>query len=249
MRFDVEQATSLLVEGHRQRRQVQTSWPGPSGSEEAYAVQAAVARRLGSIGGWKVGAKSSGEIPNAAPMLAELIRPSPVEWPKDTLHMRGVEAEIAFHIGRDIGPRTEPLGEDEIFAAVDSVHVAIEVVDTRLADWKNADRLWVLADNQSNGGFVYDPAGVPWRGQDFTDAAVRLTIDGQTAVEGRGGNPAGDPRWLLVWLVNHCVRHRGGLTAGTFVTTGSYTGMIFVDPGATVEAEFSGLGRAVVRFA
>jgi 2-keto-4-pentenoate hydratase len=249
MRFNVEQAASLLAEGRRQRRQVQTFRPGPSRAEEAYAVQAAVARQLGPIGGWKVGAKSPNETPNAAPMFAELIRPSPVEWPKDTLHMRGVEAEIAFRIARDIAPRTEPLNEDEVFAAIDTVHVAIEVVDTRLADWENADRLWVLADNQSNGGFVYDPIGVPWQGQDFSDAPVKLTIGGRVAAEGRGGNPAGDPRWLLVWLVNHCAHHRGGLSAGAFVTTGSYTGMIFVDPGTTVEAEFPGLGRAAVRFA
>jgi 2-keto-4-pentenoate hydratase len=73
---------------------------------------------------------------------------------------------------------------------------------------------------------------------------VRLIIDGRVAVEQKGGNTAGDPRRLLHWLIDHAVRRRGGLRAGTMITTGSYTGMIFVDKGARVEAEFEGVGRA-----
>ena len=160
-----------------------------------------------------------------------------------------IEAEIAFCIGRDIEPRSEPLPRDEIWASVESVHAAIEIVDTRLADWREADRLWVLADNQSNGGFVYAPDGIAFRDQSFAEVPVRLTVDGRSRAEGRGGNPAGDPRWLVEWLVNHCARGRGGLRAGTMVTTGSYTGMIFLEPGASVAASFDGIGTAEVSFA
>jgi 2-keto-4-pentenoate hydratase len=162
--------------------------------------------------------------------------------------MIGIEAELAFRVGRDITARHDPMDRDEIWAAIESVHAAIEIVDTRLDGWRQADRLWVLADNQSNGGFVYDPIGVPLNGSSFADAPVRLRVNGSTVVESKGGNPAGDPRWLVEWLVNHCVRSRGGLRAGMFVTTGSYTGMPFVEPGAWVEAAFDGIGIVVVHF-
>jgi 2-keto-4-pentenoate hydratase len=246
--FDVNQAASLLVEARLQGRQVRVFQPGPADPEQAYAVQDAVAGRLGPVGGWKVGAKAPDATPNAAPILASLMKPAPASWPPGMLHMRGVEAEVAFRIARDLEPQGQRLAEQDVYGSIRSVHVAIEIVDTRLCDWRNVDRLWILADNQSNGGFVFDPVGMPWRGNDFSDVPVRLAVDGRVVVEGRGGNPAGDPQWLLVWLVNHCVQCRGGLRAGTIVTTGSYTGMIFVEPGATVEAEFSGLGSASVHF-
>ena len=137
---------------------------------------------------------------------------------------------------------------DEIWASVESVHAAIEIVDTRLANWREADRLWVLADNQSNGGFVYDPDGIAFRDHSFAEVPVRLTVNGRSYAEGRGGNPAGDPRWLTEWLVNHCAQRRGGLRAGAMVTTGSYTDMIFVQSGASVEATFDGIGTATVSF-
>jgi 2-keto-4-pentenoate hydratase len=248
MDFDVDLAASLLIEARLQGRQVKVFQPGPAQPEQAYAVQDAVARRLGPVGGWKVGAKAPDAPPNAAPILSDLMKPSPANWPSGKLHMRGVEAEIAFRIARDLDPQSEPLAKQEVYDAIGSVHAAVEIVDTRLTEWRDADRLWVLADNQSNGGFVFDPIGIPWRGDDLSDAPVRLLIDGRSVVERRGGNPAGDSRWLLVWLVNHCVRHRGGLRAGTLITTGSCTGMIFVDPGVTVDVEFAGLGSARVHF-
>jgi 2-keto-4-pentenoate hydratase len=248
MSFDVEHAASLLVEARRQHVQVGALAPGPARPEDAYAVQDAVARRLGPVAGWKVGARAPGHLPNAAPLLATLVRPSPANWPSSSLHMIGIEAELAFRLGGDVPPREGAVSRDEIWGAVESVHAAIEIVDTRLAGWREADRLWVLADNQSNGGFVYDPHGPPVSRTSLADASVRLVVDGHTLVEGRGGNPAGDPAWLVEWLVDHCVRYRGGLRAGTFVTTGSCTGMQFAKPGAVVEVTFDGIGTAAVRF-
>lgn len=248
MSFDVGRAASLLVEGRKQHRQIEPFSPGPANAEDAYAVQDEVARRLGPLGGWKVGTKAPGEIPNAAPLFADLVRPSQADWPSSSLRMIGVEAELAFRIGREVEPRSEPIPRDEIWAVIASVHAALEIVDTRLANWKEADRLWLLADNQSNGGFVYDPAGIPVGDRSFAEAPVRLLIDGRVAVEGRGGNPAGEPRRLVEWLVNHCAQRRGGLRAGMFVTTGSYTGMLFVEPGASVEAAFDGIGSVSVHF-
>jgi 2-keto-4-pentenoate hydratase len=248
MRIDVERAASLLVKARREHRQITPVAPGPARPEDAYAVQDAVARRLGPVAGWKVGARAPGQVPNAAPLLAALVRPSPADWPSSSLHMIGIEAELAFRLGRDVPPRDAVVGRDEIWGAVESVHAAIEIVDTRLAGWRKADRLWVLADNQSNGGFVYDQRGAPVPGTSLADASVRLVVDGHTVVEGRGGNPAGDPAWLVEWVVDHCARYRGGLRAGTFVTTGSYTGMQFAKPGAVIEATFDGIGAAAVRF-
>jgi 2-keto-4-pentenoate hydratase len=248
MSFDVDRAAAALVDGRRKRRLVASFAPNPASVGDAYAVQNSAARSLGPIGGWKIGAKSPTDLPNAAPLLADLMRPSPAVWDSASLHMIGIEAEIAFRIARTIPSRSTPLSRNEAWASIGSVHAAIEIVDTRLSDWRDADRLWLLVDNQSNGGFVYDPNGVAWEEQDFSDAAVRLSVNGATIAAGRGGNTAGDPRWILHWLLDHCARHRGGVAAGALVTTGSYTGMAFVEAGATVEATVEGIGSVQVRF-
>jgi 2-keto-4-pentenoate hydratase len=248
MSFDIERAAAALLAARTEHRLIEPFAPGPTDVDEAYAVQDAVVRTLGRIGGWKVGAKAPGETPNAAPLLADVIRPSPAAWPSSSLHMIGVEAEIAFRLGRDVEARTEPVPRCETWASVDSVHAAIEIVDTRLANWKHAERLWVLADNQSNGGFVYAADGIAFCDLSLAEAPVRLAIGGRTVIEAKGGNPAGDPRWLFEWLVTHCAQCRGGLRAGSLVTTGSYTGMLFVDPGVCVEAAFEGIGSVQVCF-
>ncbi|MFB9262423.1 2-keto-4-pentenoate hydratase [Bradyrhizobium erythrophlei] len=248
MTFDIQSAASMLIEARSTSRQITPFSPGPTTADESYAVQDAVAARVGPVVGWKVGAKALGDTPNAAPLMAGLVRASRAEWPSSAFHMIGIEAELAFRLDRDIAARSAPVSREEVWASIGSVHAAIEVVDTRLADWKNADRLWVLADNQSNGGFVFDPQGVRARNASFADVPVRLTVDGRAIADRRGGNPAGDPRWLVEWLVNHCVRFRGGMRAGMFMTTGSCTGMVFVEPGAVVQAVFDGIGVAEARF-
>jgi 2-keto-4-pentenoate hydratase len=246
--FDPTAAAADLIQAHRTGRLLDTRGRTPAGVEEAYAVQDGVARELGPVAGWKVGAKSPSDTPLAAPLFSSLIRPSPATWASDAFHMIAIEAEIAFRIGKAVEPRATPLDAKDVLAHVASVHTAVEIVDTRLEDWRNADRLWALADNQTNGAFAYDPVGQPWRDADYTDAQVRLEVNGKVLVEQAGGNTGGDPRALLVWLVNHCVGLRGGLAAGTIVTTGSYTGMIFIEPRAEVRASFAGLGTCEVRF-
>jgi 2-keto-4-pentenoate hydratase len=244
----VEAAASQLVAARSTRKLMAPPFPIET-TADAYAVQDAVAARLGPVGGWKVGAKGPDQQPNCAPLLAALITPrASGTFPASTFGMIGIEAEIAFTLGRDIVPGSGLLSRDDVLDAVAAAHPAVEVVDTRLADWRATDRLWLLADNLMNGHFVYG-AGVPdWRGRDFTRQPVRLQINGKIAAEAIGGNAAGDPLRILAWLVNHCRANGLSVAAGTVITTGSCTGMIFVEPGAKIVAEFPGFGSVAVDF-
>jgi 2-keto-4-pentenoate hydratase len=142
MSFDIERATTLLAEARRTGQPATVFQPGPADVDEAYAVQDRIAAMLGPVGGWKVGAKTPDGMPNTAPLLQDLVQTSPAAWPKHVFHLRGVEAEIAFKIGRDIPAGAGVVDEATAFAAVESVHAAIEIVDTRLAHWNDADPLW-----------------------------------------------------------------------------------------------------------
>jgi 2-keto-4-pentenoate hydratase len=81
-----------------------------------------------------------------APIFAVVA--GPARFPAASQHLFGIEAEIAFRFARDLPPHAEPYRRDEVIAAFASVHPAIELVDTRFADWPSIDGLSKLADNQ-----------------------------------------------------------------------------------------------------
>lgn len=248
---NVETIAGLLIEAHRQGRQVAAPPPGLAAPtrDGAFAIQDRVRAALGGAGGWKTGAPSPTALPIAAPLLASLITPSPAELPVSRFHMIGVEAELAFRFGRELPRREKPYLPGEVADAVASLHASIEVVDSRLGGWALGDDMWKLADNQVNGYFVFGPAVTDWRGRDLEHAPAELSVDGKIAVANEsGGNPAGDPMRLVTWLANHLTETREGLQAGAIVTSGSFTGLVPVDPGAQIIARFPGIGEAAVRF-
>ena len=216
----------------------------PATLDAAYAVQDAVAPALGAIAGWKVGAPSPTAEPNCAPLFAALVAASPARWPAARFPLRGIEGELAFRFGKPLPPRAAPYGEDEVWAAVDTLHPAIELVDSRFADFRAMDKLALLADNGSNGAFCYGAAVHDWRGVDFLRQPASLVIDGKEVASAVGGNAAGHPRRLLAWLANHRAGRGRGIAVGDIVTTGTHTGLAFAAPGAAVTVRFAGVGEA-----
>jgi 2-keto-4-pentenoate hydratase len=218
----------------------------PKSEADSYAVQNAVLQRLGEkAGGWKVGFSPEGGI-FCAPIYASRIHPSPSQMPASSLHVIGIECEIGFRVNKDFGARAQAYSRDEILAAA-SLHPTIEVVDSRYVDFRSLDRLQVLADNFSNGGLVYGAAASGWEGMDLVHPPIAVTADGKDFAECTGLR-AGDPIGLLVDLVNHVANKRGGVPAGTFVTTGTHTGLVFTDPGVTIAADYGKLGKVEVSF-
>ena len=221
----------------------------PAELAEAYAIQDAIGQALAPGGavirGWKVGAPDAKSVPTAAPIYD--VRSGPVRIPASHFNMIGVEAEIAYVFGADLAPRAAPYNEDEVLRSVRTMCIAIEVCDSRLADWQTADDLTKLADHQLNYALVTGDSTTDFRGIDFRRQPVRTLIDGKMLKEGIGCHALDDPSHLLPWLVNHAAA-RGGVRSGTVVTTGSWLGMHFVAPDSEVTVEFAGIGRATVSF-
>jgi 2-keto-4-pentenoate hydratase len=218
----------------------------PRTRQEAYAIQAMVAPSLGPIGGWKVGSPSPDTEPmcSALPQSGILQSPAIVPGP---LRYRGVETEIDFRIGRALPPRGEPYTRQDILAAIESCHAAIEIVECRFAEMDGATHLSALADLQNHHALILGAANASWRDIAFDRLTVRVTAEGQQIAEGTGSNPAGDPIALLIWLANHGSLWAGGLKAGDIVTTGSWIGKIPVAPGAMIVASFEGFSPVEAR--
>ena len=244
---DISKAVQQLLEARRSGVQVKPPFALPDRAA-VYAIQDGVAKASGPVAGWKVGARTPTAEPNPAPLLAGALVRSPATFDGKAMHMIGVETEISFHVVKDIAPRAEPVGRDEALAAVGDAFVGMEVVDTRLADFKSADPEWLLADNQMNHALVVGDAIRNWKSLDWPNLRVKLVIDGKTEVEQTGGLGAVDPVRPLAWMIDHAVRRRGGIRAGQAITTGSWTGLRYYPPGTRARGEFVGLGAVEASF-
>jgi 2-keto-4-pentenoate hydratase len=247
LREHVEEAARLLctARGGTPLHELPSSCR-PQSDPEAYEIQDAVVRQLGqTIGGWKVGAASPATAAFCAPIWKSMVRASPASYAAAELRIIGIEAEIAFRLSRDLPARTAAFDRDEVTAEV-SLHPVIEVVDSRYADPRSLDRFAILADNFSNGGLVYGPAVPNWRSYDLGRAMITITEDGQPFA-GSGSGIARDPIGALVEYAN-LMNGRGGAKADTFVTTGSWTGLVFTKRGTRIVADFATLGRVEVAF-
>src|SRR6266496_977937 len=199
----------------------------PQSEADSYAIQDAVLRRLGErIGGYKVGFSPEGRV-FCAPIYASAVHSSPARLPARGFHLIGIECEIGFRLNQALPGRAEPYSRDEVLA-VASLHPTIEIVDSRYRDFRSLDRLQVLADNFSNGALVYGAAASGWQGMVLTHPPITVTADGKPFADCTGLR-AGEPIGLLVDLVNHLGRQTAGVPTGTFVTTGTHTGLVFTE--------------------
>jgi len=254
----IQEAARLLLQARGDHRQIPAIPEScrPATVEDGYLVQDELIRLWGlEVGGWKVGAttppwqeKVGVKEPIAGRMLVPFMRPSPAEFFGGAFHMRIVEPEYAYRLGRDLPPSGRPYGRDEVLDAVETVHPAIEIVDSRLAGGLAAGAPSLVADNAVAAAFVYGTAIPDWRRRDLVNAPVRITIDREIVGQGDGREAGGDPANPLVWLANDRARRGDGLKRGQFVTTSSCAGVHRAPSVATVVADFGELGRAEVRF-
>jgi 2-keto-4-pentenoate hydratase len=218
----------------------------PQSDADAYQIQDAVTRRLGkAIGGWKIGVASPTTAAFCAPIFEPMIRSSPASYTAGELRLVGIEGEIAFRLGHDLPPRSAPYDRAEVTAGA-TLHPAIEVVDCRFVDPRGLARPLLLADNYANGGLVHGAAVPDWQALDLGATQIAITEDGKPFADSSMAAPR-DPVAALVEFAN-LMRGRGGAKAGSFVTTGSWTGMVFTHHGTRVSADFGPLGRIDIAF-
>lgn len=151
-----------------------------------------------------------------------------------------VEAEIAFVLAADL-PDPETTAQD-VAAAVATAHAAIEIVDSRIADWKItfAD---TVADNGSSAFFVLASDGKPLEGLDLEGAAMTMQIDGETQSTGVGAAALGNPLNAAAWLARTLAAAGDPLKKGDILLAGALGPMVTLAPGNTVHARVDGIGE------
>jgi 2-keto-4-pentenoate hydratase len=155
------------------------------------------------------------------------------------------EAEIAFVLGADLP--SEHTTVAEAAAAIASVHAAIEIVDSRIADWKItfAD---TVADNGSSAFFVLADTGLPLDGLDLEGAAMEMRVNGEVVSTGMGAAALGNPLNAAAWLAQTLAKAGEPLKAGDILLAGALGPMVALTPGDTVEAVVAGIGTCRFTF-
>lgn len=155
-----------------------------------------------------------------------------------------MEAEVAFVLGQDL---TDPqLTLADVLSAVDYAVAALEVVDSRIADW-SIGIVDTIADNGSSAMFVLGPEPVKLTDVDLLGAGMTLTKNGDTVSLGTGAACLGHPAFAAKWLAETMAMTEFPLRAGDIIMTGALGPMVDAAPGDAFEAHISGLGSVSTR--
>jgi 2-keto-4-pentenoate hydratase len=222
--------------------------------DEAYEIQLIQVRQRTAAGatvvGFKVGLTSDAmrrqlgvDEPDFGHLLSDMAHDGQV--PIGRYLQPRAEPEIALVLGEPL--RDKGLTAEDIAAATAYALPAIEVIDSRIANWR-IGLPDTVADNASSGGFVLGRSPVPLDA--FDPATVRCVFEHNGSVAGTGVGAAvlGSPLNAAAWLANELVGRGVALAAGHVVLTGSVTAAVPVGRGDVVTATFDGLGAVTARF-
>lgn len=228
----------------------------PGDAESAYAIQAHNTRhwidRGRRIVGRKIGLTATAvqkqlgvDQPDFGVLFADMQIPDGGDLQTDKVLQPKAEAEIALVMARDLA---EPdANMDQVLAAVDYAVAAIEIVDSRIADW-NIAFADTVADNGSSAFFVLGSERRSLADLDLRTCGMILEVNGEVVSLGAGAACLGHPLNAAAWLVRTLAAKGEGLRAGDIVLTGALGPMATLKPGDTVRATVGGIGSCGFRY-
>lgn len=156
-----------------------------------------------------------------------------------------VEAEVAFVLARSPDPKI--MTTAELINSVAYALPAIEIVDSRIANW-NIGIVDTVADNASSGLFVLGTRPVPLAELDLRLCGMVLEKNGDPVSFGAGAACLGNPLHALGWLAAKMATLGRPLQAGDVLLSGALGPMVPVAAGDAIETRIEGLGMVRVGF-
>jgi 2-keto-4-pentenoate hydratase len=224
----------------------------PTDAAGAYAVQALNTRFWEGQGrrivGRKIGLTAEAvqkqlgvDQPDFGVLFEDMLLPDGATLKVSSTLQPKAEAEVAIILAKDLNdPDTSA---EDVLAAAESAVAAIEIVDSRIADWRItfAD---TVADNGSSAFFVLGDQRKPLAGLDLWTCGMVMEVNGKVASLGAGAACLGHPLNAAAWLARTLAAVGEGLKAGDIVMTGALGPMVALNPGDVVKATIGGLGAA-----
>jgi 2-keto-4-pentenoate hydratase len=228
----------------------------PLDLDSAYVIQAINTRYWEKAGrrvvGKKIGATAKAvqqmfgiDQPDFGILFADMqIADAGVLDPATVIQPR-VEAEIAFVLKRDLDDPTLPL--EAVSEAIDAVLPAIEIVDSRIVDWRIslAD---TIADNGSSAFFVLGTEARSPAGLDLYSCGMVTEINGAIASVGAGAACFDHPYKSVQWLARTMAANGEPLLAGDILLSGALGPMVDIHPGDHVRIHIGGIGTCAFNY-
>jgi 2-keto-4-pentenoate hydratase len=224
--------------------------------DAAYAVQSAnIARRIAAgarVVGRKIGLTNPavqrqlgvGE-PDFGVLLDDMDFSGSALVPMTPLLQPKIEAEIAFVLTRDLVGGS--IDAADVAAATGHVVAALEIVDSRIANW-DITIVDTVADNASSGLFVLGTQPRPIGALDLRSCVMTMWRGADVVSTGSGADCLGDPLAAVAWLARTAQTHGEPLRAGQVVLSGALGPMVAVVSGDEFRAEITGLGSVAATF-
>lgn len=259
MAIPIQEIVSNLLRAEQDRSPLprfSETYPGFT-PQDAYAVQLAWVEAKQSTGARVVGKK----IGLTSPKMQEMFNVNEPDYGHlldFMLHESGgvislsslvqpkVEAEIAFVLRRNL--RGPGVTREAVLEATESVMPALEIIDSRFANWK-ITLPDTVSDNASSGRVVLNRSAA--RPVDELDlAAVEMVLEknGEEINRGLASAVQGHPAAAVAWLANKFAEFGQELRAGEVIMSGAIAGAFDASAGDRFRASLTGLGTVEVVF-
>lgn len=254
----IDQIADSLLEAERSKQAVPPLTQQYTGLNvtDAYNVQLEVLKRKLSEGrtviGKKVGLTSVAmqkmlgvDEPDYGHLLDDMKVENGAKVKVSNLLSPKIEAEIGFVLGEDLkGPNVTFL---DVLMATKYVVPTLEIIDSRIADWK-IGLVDTVADNGSSAMVVVGDETAEIDGIDLRSVGMILSKNGEMVATGSGAAALGHPAHAIAWLANKL--HEFGITlkAGELILPGALSAAIEVEKGDTITAQFGAVGSVSVTF-
>lgn len=227
----------------------------PADLEHGYAIQLETAKlRAQPVAGYKIGlthpaAQQAAGV--SAPIAGRLAATDIIRGPAliklAPQHLRIVEAELVFEMGRTLLPTDLPLREQTVLESVRAVYAGIELCNSRLTA-ADPPLPCVVADNSNADLLILGQPLPDWQTRLRAELPVRLTRRGGDTVHGSSLRVLGSPLKAVTWLAGWLLSRGDRLEAGSLVASGSCTGMTEIARDDTVTATFGDTANVTADF-
>ena len=256
--MDIKKAADLLYDAEKEIKAIDMltlTWPEMT-VDDAYQVQLANIKRKVADGetivGAKIGLTSKGmqaligvHEPDFGFLTDKMWILEGQDVRRDTLIAPKIEGELAFCLKKALkGPGITVV---HVYDACDYVVPALELVDSRIRDWK-VKLQDTIADNGSSSGFILGGAMTPIANVDMRLTGMNFEKNGVHISSATTAEVMGNPAAAIAWLANKLGSYGLELPAGSVVLAGALTAAVPVEAGDTVTASFTGMGSVSVKF-
>lgn len=217
---------------------------------DSYAVQQLMVQTMldggDEIVGYKLGLTSRPmqqmlgiSEPDYSAVMSSVMYSEGAQIPADLFIAPKAEAEIAVILSKDL--RGPGVTVDDVKAATEGAAAAIEIVDSRIADWK-IKLTDTIADLASCGAIVVSPTVVPIEEFELRLTGMIYRHNGEIVATGAGAAALDDPLAAVAWAANTLGPLGITLKAGHVIMTGSLHAAVNIVAGDSFQADFDHLG-------